>query len=248
MYEKSVTGEKLGLWYKSVLNMYEFYYWLATLSGALVGGIIVYLTQCKALREKRKQRQEDHKRSQQVLGYTLIVKLIKINSNFRTLHQHLEKSFADGKKLGTDAEPWQFVLPLSSLPNPVFFAAEETGMLMAMGGGEVFNLVLTLEAAHNVQLDSLRTYQNLRASLTEKIHPDSEEGPLLSTTLSQKQRMALRPKMIDANSIIEQARGHISKGFEDSKAALEKTQNLLNDKLEFPYKLDLASSNQKAVT
>ena len=231
----------------TLFNFGSSEFWSA-IAGALAGGLIIYLTQMKALREKRKQRQEDYKRSQQVLGYTLIVKLIKIHSNFRVLHQHLEKSFADGKELGPGAEPWQFVLPLASLPNPVFFAAEETGMLMAMGGGEVFNLVLTLDAAHNMQLDSLRTYQNLRASLTEEIHPDSGEGPLLSITLSQKQQMALRPKMIDANSIIEQVRGHISKGFEDSKAALEKTQNLLQDKLEFPYKLDLASSNKKAVT
>src|SRR5262245_42465642 len=55
--------------------------WAAVI-GAIVGGLIAYFIQVKALREGRQQREDDLRRSNRALGYSLLFKVIKIHSNF----------------------------------------------------------------------------------------------------------------------------------------------------------------------
>ncbi len=81
-------------------------FWSA-IFGAVVGGSIAYMIQLKALREGRKQRDEDHNRLQQALGNALLFKMIRVHSNFYGVHKYIEGCFVEAARREHKGEPWQ---------------------------------------------------------------------------------------------------------------------------------------------
>ena len=240
-------NEFLNCFLSNLSKYPEFWSAIAgALVGALTGGFIAYAVQYQALRGGREQRREYFKRSQQVLGNALIVKLIKIYSNLSTLYQYIEYSFKQGEQLGTKAQPWQFVKPIASFPDTVSFTSEELSMLMAMGNDEVFNSVLSMDIAHNVQLDNFKLYKTLRASVVEKLQADGVDETAIISELNQDQLKAFKPAMITANDVIEQVRDHVKRDFKNSEIALYGAYALLKDKLELSYELESTFPNQEA--
>ena len=203
--------------------------------GAAVGGLISYVLQNKALREKKRQHTEDFRQSQLVLANSLIVKVIKIHSNLRKLREHLDDSFADAKHLEDGAEPWQFVRPLASLPDPVFFSSKELSMLMSIGNDDVFNSVFPLDTVHNSLVNAVQVSQNERSLLLEQLDIEEVEGEIIRSPLG---KLALRPKMIYVNSVIEKVYPKIKRSSEESRDALFSLHAVLQDSLGLTYKLE----------
>lgn len=212
-------------------------FWSAIL-GAVVGGSIAYMIQMKALREGRTQRDEDHKRLQQALGNALLFKMVRIYSNFYGLHRHFEDCFAEAARRGSTDEPWRFVLPLANPPDPVHFSSEEMGMLLALKNNDMFNLVLPMDVIHNSLVAAVKVLNTERAALTERLKTDEAEGAVLSSNLDRDQTLALRPRMINVNSLIEAIRANAKRNFEESDEALDRLQKVLRDKLGLAYKLE----------
>ena len=208
------------------------------LGGTIGGGLISYLIQIKILHERRRQRAEDHKRLQQVLGNKLIFKMMKIYSTFCSFHKHLEDSIVEAKQLGLEGESWRFIKPFANLPSPVSFSPEEMSMLMAMKNDNVFNQVLPMDAVHNSLLDVANTYRTERAILTERLRPYEFDGSIGRIALNQEQESALKPQMIVVNSIVEQLRLYASKGLEESKEAAYNLHGMLCQNLDLSYKLE----------
>lgn len=206
--------------------------------GAAVGGLISYVLQNKALREKKRQHTEDFRQSQLVLANSLIVKVIKIHSNLRKLCEHLDDSFADAKHLEDQAEPWQFVRPLASLPDPVLFSSKELSMLMSIGNDDVFNSIFPLDTVHNSLVNAVQVSQNERSLLVEQLDIEEVEGEIIRSPLGTEQSLALRPKMIYVNSVIEGVYPKIKRSSEESRDALFSLHAVLQDSLGLTYKLE----------
>ncbi len=233
MEEKAV--ENLGTLWSIMLGQTEFW---SAIAGAVVGGSIAYMVQVKALREGRKQRGEDHHRLQQALGHALLFKMVRIHSDFYGLHRHFEDCFAEAARGGSTDEPWRFVLPLANPPDPVHFSSEEMGMLLALKNNDMFNLVLPMDVIHNSLIAAVKVLNTERAALTERLKTDEAEGAVLSSNLDRDQTLALRPRMINVNSLIEAIRANAKRGFEESDEALDRLQKVLRDKLGLAYKLE----------
>ena len=214
----------------------ETEFW-AAIAGAVVGGFIAYAVQMKALREARKQRDEDHKQLQQALANALLFKMARIYSNFYGLHRHIEDSFAEAAQRGLKGEPWQFVRPLANPPDPVHFSSEEMGMVLGLKNDDVFNLVLPMDVIHNSLIDGVKVLNAERRALTERLKADEAEGAVLSGTLDKDQELALRPQMIDVNSLIVSIRADAKRGFEESDQALNGLQKVFQDKLGLGHKV-----------
>ena len=212
-------------------------FWSAIL-GAVVGGSIAYMIQVRALREGRRQRDEDHNRLQQALGNSLLFKMIRVHSNFYGVQQHIEDSFAEAARRGHKGEPWQFVRPLANPPDPVHFSSDEMGMVLGLKNADVFNSVLQMDVIHNSLIATVRVLNIERRALTERLKVDEAEGPVLSSTLDKDQVLALRPRMIDVNSLIVSVRADAKRGFEESDQALNGLHEMLRDKLGIAYKLE----------
>ena len=206
--------------------------------GAVVGGSIAYMVQVRVLREAREQRNEDHKRLQQALGHAMLFKMVRIHANFYHIHRHFEDCFAEATRRGIMGEPWQFVRPIANPSEPIHFSSDEMGMLLALKNDDIFNLVLSMDVIHNSLSQTVKVLNTERIALTERLKTDEAEGAVLTSMLNQDQVLALRPRMIDVNSLIEQIRADAKRDFEESDEALNGLQKFLRDKLGLAYKLE----------
>ena len=212
-------------------------FWSA-IAGAVVGGLIAYIVQVKALREGRKQRDDDHKKVQQAQGHALLFKMIRIHSNFSGIHQHIESCFEKAARKRDRAEPWQFVLPLANPPDPVHFSSDEMGMLLALKNNDVFNLVVSMDVIHNSLSNAVKLLTTERRALTERLKVDEAEGAVLSGVADEDQFLALRSRMIEVNTLIEGIRAEAKRDVDESGEALDCLNKVLRDKLGLAYKLE----------
>jgi hypothetical protein len=211
-------------------------FWSA-ITGALVGGMIAFVVQMIALRAAKSQRSEDYKLVQQGLGNSLLFKMIRIHVNFQAINRHIEACFEGAGRRGLVGEPWQFVLPLANPPNPIHFSSEEMGMLLAQKVDEVFNSVLSIDVLHNGLIDAVKTLNDRRMALTERIAAGKVEGEVAVGGLAHAELLAIRPRMIELNTLIEQLRADASKAVEESGDVLDRLHQLLREKLGLPYRL-----------
>ena len=75
----------------------------------MVGGLIAYLVQIKALREARRDRAEERLLTQKALANALMLKIVRIYSNVRTVHEHIKQCIAQKEKTSLVGNLWQFV-------------------------------------------------------------------------------------------------------------------------------------------
>jgi hypothetical protein len=155
-YRGTFMQEKMVEVFTTLLSVIprETEFWSAII-GAIVGGLIAYIVQVKALREGRRLRDEDHKRVQQAQGNALLFKMIRIHSDLHGIHRHIEGCFEQAEQKGLTGDPWQFVLPLANPPGPIHFSSEEMGMLLALKTDDVFNLVVKMDTVHNSLSDAV---------------------------------------------------------------------------------------------
>ena len=207
------------------------------LGGTIGGGLIAYLIQLKALRETRRYREQDHRRSQQHLANSLLVKMIQLHSNFRGFHKHFEDSFAKETNSKGNRESWQFVLPIANIPNPIHFSSDELSMLLAMKDNHVFNAILPMDTVHNSLLEAANTFTTQRTLLTDRLPIERTDSSSVGGTLTPEQLQTIRPQMIIVNQLVEQIRVFADSGFNESKTALHALHSLIQNRLDVTYEL-----------
>jgi hypothetical protein len=228
----------------SILSSAEFLSAIAgAVVGAVAGGLIAYIIQAQALREARRQRNEDHKRTQQGLGHSLLFKMVRILSDFHGIHQHFENSFEDAGKKGFGGDdPWSFVLPLANPPEPIHFAADEMGMLLAQKDDDTFNSVLPMDIVHNSLIEVLKVFNAERRALGERLRPEEVNGvngAVVTGVMDRDEALALRPRMIEVNGLINSLRTSARTDFQEANEALNKLSTTLREKLGLRHKLEL---------
>lgn len=207
------------------------------LGGTIGGGIIAYLVQRQALQETRAQREEDRRRTQQLLGNSLIVKMIAIHSTFYTFSQYLNECFAKEQASQSSREPWQFVLPLANLPNPILFSYDELSMLLALKEDDVFNSVFSMDRMHNGILETISTFHNQRAELVSQLPIDNVHGSAVGSFLDPDLVMQLKPRMVSVNNLADELRYISNQRLVESRDVLCALHTLLREKLDLSYKL-----------
>jgi hypothetical protein len=213
-------------------------FWSA-IAGAIVGGLIAYAVQVKALREARDQRKEDRLNVREALANGLLFKMIRIHSNMYGLREHIDGCFENAKKENFDGEPWQFVLPLANPPDTVHFSSDEMGMLLSLRDDKTFNLVLPMDILHNSLRAAVIVLSSERKKLTDQFAAHDTEGTKISTELSKDKAAALRPRMIELNVLIENVRDQATKDANESRDALKTLHDLFRDKLKIRHKLEI---------
>jgi hypothetical protein len=216
-------------------------FWLGiigTIVGAAVSGTIALRLQMRALRETRAQRREDHLRVQRALAHALFFKVIRIHSDLYGIHRHIEECFEKAAKEKLAGDPWQFVVPLANFAEPVHFSADEMSMLLGLKDMEVFNSIVSLDTVHNGLLDAARVMSAERRALAQQLEADHAEGAKLSGVMDPKKYFALKPKMIEVDSLIEAIRSDAKKVVEDSHIAMLGLQRVLKERLDVALKFE----------
>ncbi|XSG83479.1 MAG: hypothetical protein ACPW61_06785 [Methyloligella sp. ZOD6] len=220
------------------LNSSEF---LAAIAGATVGGVIAFAIQILVLWQARSERRNVELRRQQGLATSLVFKTIRVHSNILGMKRHIDECFAKAAEKGLTGEPWQLFIPLAGVPDRVDLTSDEMAMLLAQGDDDVFNKTLSLDAVHNGLVDAMRTLNDLRLLLGEKLQAESWEGTLLSGVLDRNQMVMLRPKMIQINSLIEELHASAEKESNSVADLLTELQALLRTRLDLKFRIELPS-------
>lgn len=216
-------------------------FWSAIV-GAVVGGAMAFLAQWIAIYEQRQQRAEDLLKTKQSLAIALLLKLMRIHSNFCQMNEHIETSIAEAARHGIEGELWQAVVPLASVPDQVVYAPEEMSLLLTLGDLDIFNLVVDLDVRHNSLIEALRTMSALRLALnehlTEFVSLEMTSGPRLGASPTSEQMRKVRPKMIELNSLIDGVRALSKENAAASEEAMTRISSLLKNKLDVAYRAE----------
>ena len=210
-------------------------FWAAVagaLAGAIVSSYFAYRIQNRSFKEERRTRAEELKKTQQVLGRSLILKVARVHSNISNIHGHLEESFQRARQDDRAMEPWGFVRELAPLPNQVQFTYDELNMLMGLGNYDVFNSVLNMEPVHESTIELVRTFHHHRVKLLERLPISRVRDTVASSDLDPAHMESLRLQMNAVNSLIEQLREFSERGRDESRSALRDLCSLLRDELE----------------
>ena len=210
-------------------------FWAAVagaLAGAIVSSYFAYRIQNRSFKEDRRTRAEELRKTQQVLGRSLILKVARIHSNISTIHGHLEEEFQRARQIEKAMEPWGFVRELAPLPSQVRFTYDELSMLMGLGNDDVFNTVLNMEPVHESTIELVKTFHYHRMKLLERLPISNVRDTVASTDLDPAQMEPLKLQMNAVNSLIEQLRAFSERGRDESRSVLRNLCNLLRNELE----------------
>lgn len=212
----------------------------STIVGAIVGGSIACLIQIKALREGRRDRNEDRLRVQKGLANSLLFKMFRIQSNLRLIHQHHEECIEKSReKMPSECELWQRIQPMGKPPK-MQFTAEEMTMLLEQKDNDVFNSALSTNESHNAIVEMVALYKEERRKLTDQFPPPvAHDGQHFFGFYTREKLMELGPQMVDVNSIAEQVQGYAADATERADALLPRLVGLLRDRGLVKYKTEL---------
>lgn len=110
-------------------------------------------------------------------------------------------------------------------------------MLLSLKDDDVFNSVVSMDVIHNSLSGAVQLLTTERKALSERLKADEADGVVLSGVADRDQFLALRPRMIEVNSLSEQIRAEAKRSFEESSEALDRLTGLLREKLGLAYKL-----------
>lgn len=219
---------------------------IGALVGAVAGGIIAYLVQAMALKEARKQRAEDHLSVQQALGRSMLIKVSGIYSHSFRIHEFIEEAFQEVNKVG--GEPWQYYNPVVNVPEPINFTSDELGMLLGLKADNVFNSVLAMDVNLNGLLRSIEHLNSLKMALRDKLKVSQVEGKSVSSHLSKEEFFALRPVMIDFNTLAESIRASSQRYYKEARVSLDGLTSVLKEKLSIKHRMEFFEDTTEQAT
>jgi hypothetical protein len=163
------------------------------LAGAVAGGAIALLGQLITIRAANKQRREERRLTQEALGNALLFKMIRINSNFRSLGRLIEAQIEEAKTRGLDGELWPVIRPVVNVPENIDFRADEMGMLLGLTDQKVFNAVASIDAIHNSTMELITFFSEKRTELADRLAAEQVHGDHFSGIFSATEKLRLEP-------------------------------------------------------
>ncbi len=208
-------------------------------AGALVGGVIALGVQMVALRAARRDLKVDRRLVQQGLANSLLFKMTRIFSDFLITHRHIEQCCASAQERNSTGDLWQYVPPLANPPPLVHFTSDEMGMLLGLKDNDVFNSVVSMDEVHNALVETVKLYKELRLALGERLPaPTAWQGEMLMGALTREQLAALRPDMINVESVIRQLRIGAANEARVSGEVLDRLSALLRERLGLTFRFE----------
>ncbi|GMV63302.1 MAG: hypothetical protein AMXMBFR74_24700 [Parvibaculum sp.] len=212
---------------------------LSAIAGAIVGGGIAFAVQMYALRENRKQREEEHLRVKQALARSLLFKLSKLYSDFQSIYTHIDEGLKREVPEGQNNEPWTSVRPLANPPEKIAFSSEEMGLLLELKDDGLFNSLFSLDVVHGALVEVLKNLQVERDRLFSQMPHRSLGGANVQVALNREQVLALRPQMELINYLVRTAHEWCVRDARTASDALAQLQELFRGKLNLNYKIEL---------
>jgi len=207
-----------------------------SLIGALIGGVTSYSLQRRSLRATKAQRDEDRFEDRKALGYSLLVKMIRLTSDLHTLGKSIRTSVnaAADKNF---KHLFQAVLPIAPLPDPVTFDSDELALLLSIDS-ELFNQIGSLDELHKSTVALFDLYNKRRTSVLERFSAHAMEGNVGTTMLTQEQVNWLAPRAVELNMLVQAMLDRTERDGQEAWDALEKLHAALQLEFKLKHKLE----------
>ena len=104
-------------------------------------------------------------------------------------------------------------------------------MLLDQKDNDVFNSVASMDETHNSVIQMVSLYKEERTKLADLFPPPhGEHDQQFFGFYTKQQWLALRPQMVNVNSVIEQLQGYAAEGAKQADDVLDRLQKLLKQK------------------
>ena len=165
----------------------------AAIAGAAVGGLFSAIILFVTLKAGNVEARRREHLVTQGLARSLLLKLVKVQSDFVIFKRHSDESRSKAEENGAEFG-WSWFVALANLPRAVTFTSEEMGILLGSKDNDLFNDVAALDEVHHGFIESLALYRGKRASLSDLLPSRKMNGPIGSIELDEAEFAKIAPR------------------------------------------------------
>jgi hypothetical protein len=166
----------------------------SALAGALVGGLVSYLT----TRFFEKQRLREVYRG---WAYAVIFKLVRLSNDLEQTHQHFTSCLGDLANIKDNDAIWQRLLDFAGFSDvEIVFSAEELAIVANMKDQQLTMDLMELEAGHRIVTSTLREITTLRQKIADSGLAKEIRGNVVTFVATPEQQAAIGPTLINLDS------------------------------------------------
>lgn len=202
---------------------------IGSIFGAAVTGIISYALQNKAFNQRRSVEIEEKNDEYRVIGYSILMKMIRIHTGYRNFYAYLKDAEAK-RSNDISMEWWSIVLPIANIGEKEEFSYPELALIASIGDSALTNRIMQIDRLYNSTSEAFRVYSDVRRRLSDELPANNFSGSVGTGFLDRETYLRLRPKMLDANSLIDSIRENVFKDTPDAEDILILTHKTLVSK------------------
>jgi hypothetical protein len=120
------------------------------LFGASISALVSFILQRSSFAEARRQKDYDRREVRKALGLALVFKMIRLASELHNLGKAVKECLHEAQKKGFAGSPFQVVMPVVPLPEPIRFLPEEMALILSIDN-DLFNEMAALDELQNAK-------------------------------------------------------------------------------------------------
>jgi hypothetical protein len=172
-----------------------------TIIGSSISTFVAFYTQNKNLKAAKVQRDADRFENRKAQAYSLLFKMIRIQSTIALLERDVTASLAKAEASGLTGKLWQKITPFGNLPPRVKFTSEEMALVLSLDFN-LFNDLGPYDDIHNSMLDLVELFRTKRHALMEKFGAKMT-GAVGTTGLTQEEYDWFAPRAFELEGVAE---------------------------------------------
>lgn len=213
----------------NLLTATEF--WSAVV-GAIVGGLIAFAINWQSLRFAAKAREVEHSQRQQSLGRSLLIKLVRIQSDLSICHRCFQHISDDAVVQDLAASPmWTQVPPLTWLPETISFTTDELALLIELGEPRAFDAIASMDRIHAALIGLLHQLNQHTQLLRDRLKPEDIREGVATVDMTSEEFRAHLPKIVEVNDLVRSIIKSRSKDLDDTENAMTALRRVLKEHL-----------------
>jgi hypothetical protein len=199
---------------------------LSALSGALIGGLISYLT--TRMFEKGRLKEV-----RQGLAYAVVFKLVRLTNDLEQTQQHLTNCLGPLDEIVPNESLWQKLLDFFGFSDAeIVFSAEELALVASMKNQQLTMNLMELEAGHRIVTSTIRQMAVLRQKIADSGLATQINGNIVTFEGTKEQIASIGPTLINLNSFARSLIGN----FPDLTSLGKETSTSLSSAFNTHYK------------
>ncbi|MEH2476183.1 hypothetical protein V1281_002647 [Nitrobacteraceae bacterium AZCC 2161] len=171
------------------------------LFGASISALVAFILQRSSFAEARRQKDHDRREVRKALGLALVFKMIRLASELHNLGKAVKECLDQAKNQGFAGSPFQVVMPIVPLPEPIRFLPEEMALILSIDN-DLFNEMAALDELHNSTVGIFEIYNTKREAVMDRLGADMD-GNMGTTVMNAEQKRWFDPRAYVLNQLVK---------------------------------------------